>query len=105
MKKILPFTLLTLSAAVLAGCGETPSSPLAVSKLFTASSQRNNVIELYNPSDEAIDLGEFSFRFYTNGADEFTAEIALTGSVAANSFFAIGSSNNSVPSVLIALHF
>ena len=105
MKKILPFTLLALSAAVLAGCGETPSSPLVVSKLFTATSQRNNVIELYNPSAEAIELGDFSFRFYTNGADEMTAEIKLTGMVEAESYFAVGSSNNSLPAVLSALDF
>lgn len=105
MKKILPLTLLTLSTGMLFACGETPSSPLVVSKLFTASSQRNNVIELYNPSAEAIDLSEFSFKFYTNGATESTAEIALTGTVEAASYFAVGSSNNSLPDVLAALDF
>lgn len=105
MKKLVPFTILALSLGLLAACNETPTSPLVVSKLFTASSQRNNVIELYNPSIETIDLAEYSLRFYTNGSEDVTAEIALQGVVQPESYFAIGSSNNSASGVLTQLDF
>jgi len=105
MKKTVSFTILALSLGLLAACGETPTSPLVVSKLFTAGSQRNNVIELYNPSIETIDLAQYSLRFYTNGSADVTAEIPLEGTVQPESYFAIGSSNNSLSEVLAQLDF
>jgi|GEM_PF-753505 len=84
---------------------EVVTSPLVVSKLLTASSQRNNVIELYNPSAEAIALDDFHLDFYSNGSLEVTASIALAGTVGAHAFFAIGSSNNDAGTALAPLDF
>ncbi len=103
MKKTLPLVTTCLSLSLLAGCSLSPSSPLVVSKLFTADNQRNNVIELYNPSEEEIDLSKYSLDFYTNGAEEATVTMTLEGTIPAQSFFAIGSSNNTADGVLSQL--
>ena len=60
MKKIalLPFAFCLSSAA---------SADLLISQYIEGSSN-NKAIELYNTSDSAVDLGEYTLSFYFNGS-------------------------------------
>lgn len=93
MKKAFVLSLGFIFLMSLAACQKTVTSPLVISKLFDAISQSNNVIELYNPSEESVDLKDYSLQFYTNASPDVTYTIALTGTIDAQDYFAIGSSN------------
>lgn len=97
-------SFLILISTVLVACGNRASS-VVISKIFDATLQANNVIELYNPSTKAIDLDQYSLQFYTNGATEVTTEIQLTGIIEGEAFFAIGSDNQSNSDVLEQFDF
>lgn len=92
MKKVLLILTLVSIVTGLAAC-QKESSPLVISKIFDATIQANNIIELYNPSEEDIDLKNYALDFYTNGSEEVSKTIPLSGVISANAFFAIGSSN------------
>ncbi|MDY0276798.1 MAG: lamin tail domain-containing protein [Acholeplasma sp.] len=88
MKKMFLF-LATLSLVILlTACGKA-TSPLVISKIYGARAMSDNVIELYNPSDKDIELGKYSLQFYTNSSKEVGKTFALSGTVKANSYFAI----------------
>ncbi len=98
MKK--SYLILTLTTVLIAGCNSTSSSssqtltPLpnvVISKLFTASSTRNNLIELYNPTDAPIALSWISLDFYNNGSNDITNQILLDGQINASGYYVIGS--------------
>lgn len=72
------------------------SSNVVISKLFTASKVKDNVIELYNNGDEDEDLSLFKLNFYQNGSDEITTTINLSGTIKANSYFTIAGAAFSV---------
>ena len=99
MKK--SYLILTLTTVLIAGCNPTISSssetliPLpnvVISKLFTASSTRNNLIELYNPTDAPIALSGISLDFYNNGSNDITNQILLNGQIEALGYYVVGGS-------------
>jgi len=92
MKKVLMILTMSIVAGLLTAC-QGATSPLVISKLYDATTQANNVIELYNTSDKDEDLSNYVINVYTNGATEVQKTIELSGTVAANSFFDITSSN------------
>ncbi len=100
MKKQLLFILSLVLTFGLFACGGGSTS-LVISKVFDATAQSDNVIELYNTSDQNIDLNNYSLNFYTNGSIEVSKTIDLTGTIEANSYFAI-SGNAAVDSTIIA---
>lgn len=69
---------------------------LVFSKLITGTASRNNVIELYNASSEAVDLTDIRIDFYSNGSLEVTGTIPLAGMVDANDYYIIGSANQTI---------
>lgn len=94
MKKIILFVIMSFAVLGLVACKKDTDSPVVISKVFDATLQANNIIELYNPSENAIDLKDYILNFYTNGSTEVTQTINLSGTIAAQSYFAIGSSNS-----------
>jgi hypothetical protein len=99
MKK--SYLLITLTTFLVAACNSTSGStsetllPLpnvVISKLFTASSTRNNIIELYNPTNASIALSGISLDFYNNGSNEITNQILLNGQIDASGYYVVGSS-------------
>ena len=100
-----------ISLVFIAACTPTTSSSplsssalpalpnLVISKLFTATSTRNNLIELYNPTDDAIVLNGISLDFYGNGSPTITAQISLTGTLNAGQYFVIGGNNHDLNEV------
>jgi micrococcal nuclease len=100
MKKIIPFTLMTLS--LLVACTSPSSStseevvipPLVISKIITGVQSKNNVIELYNPSEVDVDVTAFSLDFYGNGSLSITTSITLEGMIEADSYFVLVGSNH-----------
>lgn len=95
MKKIALFIVISLASIIMVACqGKTPS--LVISKIFDTSLQANNMIELYNNSDKAIDLKNYALNFYTNGSEEVSQTINLTGTIEANDYFLIGSKNATI---------
>ncbi len=99
MKK--SYLILTLTTVLIAGCNSTSSSssetliPLpnvVISKLFTASSTRNNLIELYNPTDASIALFGISLDFYNNCSNDITNQILLNGQIEALGYYVVGGS-------------
>jgi hypothetical protein len=110
--KSLRYVSITL-VALLVGCGELSSSSvvsssselpllprLVISKLITATTSKNNLIELYNSSDETIDLHDITLDFYSNGSQEMTAQIALDGTLSPSAYFVLGSANTDIPAHL-----
>lgn len=101
MKKIFYLFILVLSLLVLVGCNnnednnEVPivsegDSTIVISKLYTSTSVKNNVIELYNNSNKDVNLGNYSIFYHASASEDPTAYLDLEGIIKANSFFAIG---------------
>ena len=93
MKKISMIFVLMMIGIILASCTKK-ESPIVISKVFETTVQANNMIELYNPSDEDIDLSDYHINFYTNGSLEVSTRIDLDGTIKANDYFLIGSVNS-----------
>ena len=112
MKK--SYLLLTLTTFLVSACNSTSGSPsesviptpnLVISKLYTASSTRNNVIELYNPSDASISLTGMSLDFYNNGSAIITNQILLNGQIESKSYFVVGSTTHDLAEVKAKMDF
>ena len=106
MKKT--YLLFTLITFLLVACNPTNTSSsdiviplpnLVISKLYTASSTRNNLIELYNPTDASISLTDISLDFYNNGSNVITNQILLSGQIESDGYFVIGSSSHDLADV------
>lgn len=93
MKKLFSIFSILFLAVLLVACNKDSESSLVISKIFSPSTQANNLIELYNNSDKDIKFKNHSIRFYTNGSKEVTNEIKLVGTIKANDYFVLGSSN------------
>ena len=94
MKKSIIIATLLLSVFILQSCqGETPN--IVISKVIDATSMSNNAIELYNPTNEAIDLSQVELRIYNNGSTTQGGdhEIQLEGSLPADSYYVITGNN------------
>ena len=112
MKK--SYLLITLTTFLVAACNSTNASSseiviplpnLVISKLYTASSTRNNIIELYNPTDDSISLTGLSLDFYNNGSNEITNQILLNGQIQSEGYYVIGSSNHDLNDVKDKMDF
>lgn len=62
-----------------------------ISKYFEGSSY-NKALELYNPSDEIVDLSVYTVELYSNGATTDPQIYTLTGTLAAGEVFIIANS-------------
>lgn len=91
MKKILALVLVTL-VLILGGC-QAKNNNLVISKLITASSMENNIIELYNNTDKDINLSNYKLEFYQNGSIEKTDEIILPGTIKSNDYYVVSGNN------------
>ena len=99
-------------AAALLGIGmasaqeqEVTYSDLIISEYVEGSGQ-NKALELYNGTGADVDLSAYSLMKQTNGAGEYTNEVALTGTLAAGATYVIvnsGTSENPVDAELAAL--
>lgn len=99
-------------AAALLGIGmasaqeqEVTYSDLIISEYVEGSGQ-NKALELYNGTGADVDLSAYSLMKQTNGAGEYTNEVALTGTLAAGATYVIvnsGTSDNPVDAELAAL--
>ena len=99
-------------AAALLGIGmasaqeqEVTYSDLIISEYVEGSGQ-NKALELYNGTGADVDLSAYSLMKQTNGAGEYTNEVALTGTLAAGATYVIvnsGTSANPVDPELAAL--
>ena len=92
IKKILSSVTVLLLLLVLVACNNTPDG-LVISKLYTASTQSNNIIELYNNSDKDLKLDKYTIDIYGNGAKEISETISLSGTIKANDYFVIAGNN------------
>lgn len=98
-------------AAALLGMGMASAqdthtySDLIISEYVEGSGQ-NKALELYNGTGADVDLSAYSLMKQTNGAGEYTNEVALTGTLAAGATYVIvnsGTSDNPVDAELAAL--
>lgn len=95
MKKYLLAILTLLTAFMLVACSapKVDNHTVVISKMYGSSSLDNNIIELYNNSDEAVNLRAYKLDIYGNGSSTVTTSIKLKGKIKANSYFAISSKN------------
>jgi hypothetical protein len=90
---------------------EIPSSEAVVlpnlvfSKVITGTASRNNVIELYNASELAVELNDIRIDFYSNGSLEVTASIPLLGIINAQDYYLIGSANQTIENISISFDY
>jgi micrococcal nuclease len=94
MRKTITIITLLLSVFLLQSCqGETPN--IVISKVFDATSMSNNVIELYNPSNEPVDLNKVELRVYNNGSTTEGGDhaIQLEGSLEPDSYYVVSGNN------------
>ena len=68
--------------------------PLVISKLITGTSSKNNVIELFNPTEVWMDASLFTLEFYGNGSLTPTASIALVNTIDPLDYYVIVSANH-----------
>ncbi len=75
---------------ILVGCQETAPN-VVISKVFDATANANNVIELYNPTNETIDATQLNIRIYSNGSTTKGGDhqLKLTGTIQANDYYVI----------------
>jgi len=94
MKKIIVIFILLISMITLHAC-QTETPNIVISKVFDATSMSNNVIELYNPSEEDIDLSKVEIRVYNNGSTTEGGDhaIQLEGTLAPNDFYVVSGNN------------
>ena len=94
MRKTITIIMLLLSVFLLQSCqGETPN--IVISKVFDATSMSDNVIELYNPSNEPVDLNKVELRVYNNGSTTEGGDhaIQLEGSLEPDSYYVVSGNN------------
>jgi micrococcal nuclease len=79
---------------IFAGCQESLPN-VVISKVFDATTNSNNTIELYNNSEERIDATNLSIRIYSNGqtTEGGDHQLNLTGFIEPNAFYVISGSN------------
>ncbi len=94
MKKTFIGVLTIVLMIFVVSCSNSASSSIVVSKLYDATEQSNNIIELYNNSDSDEDLSKYSINFYRNDSPDPTNNIELSGTILAHSYFVITGSNS-----------
>jgi micrococcal nuclease len=94
MKKIIGLLTFTLILIALSSCQkETPN--IVFSKIFDATSMANNAIELYNASNNTIDLSQLEIRIFNNGSSTEGGDhqIKLEGKLEVGHYYVITGSN------------
>ena len=96
MKKVIFLFINVISLLTLISC-QTETPNVVISKVFDATSTNNNVIELYNPSDEEVDLSKTEIRIYNNGSTTEGGDhaIKLQGTLAPGSYYVLTGNNPS----------
>lgn len=90
MKKFLNLTLLIFLLVLLVGCKQ--KKDLIIYTYLEGGDEKENVIELYNPTDEDIILdNKYSIHIYNNGSIEPKINIPLKGTIKKGNYFIIGS--------------
>ena len=67
---------------------------------YVEGSGNNKTLEIYNPTSEAIDLGQYLIKRYSNGSPVPTEELALEGSIGAGETFVV--TNGQIDSVWVS---
>src|SRR5687768_11108880 len=80
---------------------QTACSDLYFSEYIEGSAGTNKVLEIFNPTNAAITLTDYSVKLYANGAAAATATLPLTGTIAAGGTIVIANSA-SAPGILAA---
>ena len=73
-------------------CGEAGLCDDLIISEYVEGDSHNKAIELFNPSDVAIDLTPYTMELYNNGATEANQELNLTGSIPQGGTYVIGNS-------------
>lgn len=104
-KFILSLFLLISSLITLISC-EPPSvftdADLIISEIYFANEVYSDAIELYNVSEESLDLSEYHLAIYRTNVDSPTYEVHLEGNLESNECYIIASSLASEESKNIA---
>ena len=104
MLKKLSIFILVFAAFILVSC-DRATSDVVISKVYTTAYQSDNLLELYNPSEEVVKLSNHELYFYSNGSEEVSVKIKLTGEIAAKGYFVIGSNQQTISSVKPLIDF
>ena len=67
---------------------ETISTDLLISE-YVEGSSFNKALELYNSSEVALDLSDYTLELYANGATAATATLALAGTLASEDTYVL----------------
>lgn len=95
MKKIILFFTFVIFAFLLVGCQKAQTKDVFLYLYIDAGSTYENVLELYNPTDNDIILdNDYEIRIYNNGSKSPKNIIKLKGEIKKNSFFIICDKDN-----------
>lgn len=90
MKKILiSIFLLIIIPATLVACNSEHYSPVIISKYYSLEDFNNTAIELYNLSNEDVDLSEWKLDIYSNGDTIATYTNTLSGTIKSKGYYVI----------------
>lgn len=94
-------TILLIFMTFLSACQkDSINHVIYISKYFESTSMMNSSIELFNPSDEDIELDNYSLNIYANGSTVKDYSIGLTGVIESQGFYLITSNQPSHQTVL-----
>ncbi len=84
-----------ISGTGTAGSGSSCGNELFISEYIEGSSN-NKYIELYNPTEAAVDLSSYELVKYTNGSSTISNTLTLSGTIAAQSTYVIENSSEAL---------
>ena len=95
MKKILIVISLISVLLTISSCSSITTPNLVISKLFDATSSKDNVIEIYNASENEVDLEDVEIRIYNNGSTTKGGDhsIELTGLLGSKEYYVVSGNN------------
>jgi len=88
-----------IAALLLTGVAAAPAVAAEGDELFISEyiegSSNNKAVEIYNPTDAAVDLSGYAVRMYFNGNTTVGLTVALSGTVAAGDVFVVAQASSS----------
>ncbi|MDN4474807.1 ExeM/NucH family extracellular endonuclease [Demequina sp. SYSU T00192] len=100
---IAPTMAAALAATAIVASPAGAAAPDLFFSEYVEGSGYNKAVEIYNGTGAAVDLADYAVLTFQNGVTERSAEIPLTGTLAAGDVYVLASGNTSTTNDVVAL--